>query len=122
MLLSVLVVVAISRRRLLYGFKKVLDHLRRGKQYILKTVHSGDGILLTLNQDVVNPLKDYIEDLLNATDLFFSEKAGPEDSGMGSHFSEIEVANVVKKHFGGKALGVDEICLEFLKALDVVGL
>ena len=36
--------------------------------------------------------------------------------------SGAEVAEVVKKLLCGKAPGVDEVCPEFLKALDVVGL
>ena len=41
---------------------------------------------------------------------------------MGSLISGAEVAMVVKKLLGGRALGVDEIHPECLKALDVVGL
>ena len=37
-------------------------------------------------------------------------------------FSGVEVAEVVKKVLGGRALGVDETYPEFLKALDIVGL
>ncbi|TWW77394.1 hypothetical protein D4764_12G0007840 [Takifugu flavidus] len=51
-----------------------------------------------------------------------SEGVGPGDLRIGSHISGAEVAEVVKKLLSGKAPGVDEICLEFLKALDVVGL
>ena len=39
-------------------------------------------------------------------------------SGMGSLISGVEAAEVVKKLLGP---GVDEICLEFLKALDCHG-
>jgi len=39
-----------------------------------------------------------------------------------SPISLAEVAEVVKKLFSGKAPGVDEIRLEMLKALDIVGL
>ncbi|TWW64209.1 hypothetical protein D4764_03G0012170 [Takifugu flavidus] len=42
--------------------------------------------------------------------------------GIGSHISGAEVAEVVKKLLGGRALGMDQIRPEFLKALDVVGL
>ena len=42
--------------------------------------------------------------------------------GVGSPISGAEVAEVVKKLLGGRAPEVDETRLEFLKALDVVGL
>ena len=41
---------------------------------------------------------------------------------MESSITGAEVIEVVKKLHGGRAPGVDEICPEFLKALDVVGL
>ena len=41
---------------------------------------------------------------------------------MGSPISGAEVAEVVRKLLGGRVPGVDEVCPEFLKALDVVGL
>ena len=41
---------------------------------------------------------------------------------MGSPISGAEVAEVVRKLLSGRAPGVDEVCPEFLKALDVVGL
>lgn len=37
-----------------------------------------------------------------------------------SLLSGAEIFKVVNKLLGGSALGVDEICLEFLRALDVV--
>ncbi|KAL7861723.1 hypothetical protein SRHO_G00131640 [Serrasalmus rhombeus] len=67
-------------------------------------------------------LKEYFEDLLNPTDTFSSEEAESGDMGIGLSITEAKVAKVVKKLLGGKAPGVDEICPEFLKALDVVGL
>ncbi|KAK0153318.1 putative RNA-directed DNA polymerase from transposon X-element [Merluccius polli] len=48
------------------------------------------------------------------------KEAGPGDSGVGSLISGAEVAEVVRKLLGGRAPGVDEVCPEFLKALDVV--
>ncbi|KAI3353538.1 hypothetical protein L3Q82_020068 [Scortum barcoo] len=64
--------------------------LRRGKQYSANTVYSADGELLTSTGDIVGRWKEYFEDLLNPTDMPFTE--------------------VVRKLLGGKALGVDEIC------------
>lgn len=61
------------------------------------------------------------EDLLNPTKAPSSEKTGPGDSGMGSHISRAEVAEVVKR-LRGRALGMDKMCPKFLKALDDVGL
>ncbi|KAK0132885.1 Retrovirus-related Pol polyprotein from type-2 retrotransposable element R2DM [Merluccius polli] len=103
-------------------FWTTIRRLRRGKQCIVNTVYGGDGALLTSNWDVVDRWKEYFEDLLNPTDTPSGKEAGPGDSGVGSPISEAEVAVVVKKLLGGRAPGVDEVRLEFLKALDVVGL
>lgn len=67
-------------------------------------------MLPTLTRDIVDR---WIEDLLNPTDASFDGKAGPRDLGMGSLISRAEVAEVVKKVLGGRALGLDEIHLEF---------
>ncbi|TWW66954.1 hypothetical protein D4764_20G0009860 [Takifugu flavidus] len=103
-------------------FWTTIWRLRKGKQCTVNTVYSGDGVLLTSTRDVVDRWKEYFEDLLNPTNTPSSEEVGPGDLEMGSHISGAEVAEIVKKLLGGKAPGVDEICLEFLKALDVVGL
>ncbi|TWW81090.1 hypothetical protein D4764_01G0009050 [Takifugu flavidus] len=101
-------------------FWTTIRGLRKGKQYTVNTVYSGDGVLLTTTRNVVDRWKEYFEDLLNPTNAPSNEEAGPGDLGIGSHISGAEVAMVVKKLLGGKAPGVDEICPEFLKALDVV--
>ena len=44
------------------------------------------------------------------------------DSEADSFITQAEVIEVAQKLLGGKALGVDEICPEYLKSLDVVGL
>ncbi|TWW73571.1 hypothetical protein D4764_15G0009650 [Takifugu flavidus] len=103
-------------------FWTTIRRLRKGKQCIVNAVYSGDGVLLTSTRDVVDRWREYFEDLLNPTNVPSNEEAGPGDLGIGSHISGAEVAEVVKKLLGGKALGVDEIRPEFLKALDVVGL
>jgi len=63
-----------------------------------------------------------LEDLFNPTDTSPDEEAESESSEMGPPISGAEVAKVVKKLLGGRAPGVDKVCLEFLKALYVVGL
>ena len=50
------------------------------------------------------------------------EEAESEDSGDVSSIRLAEVSEAVKKLRSGKAPGVDEICPEMLKALDIVGL
>ena len=77
--------------------------------------------MLTSTRDVVSRWGEYFEDLLNPTDTR-SEEAESESSEMGTPISGAEVAEVVKKLFGGKAPGVDEVRPEFLRALDVIGL
>ncbi|TWW57009.1 hypothetical protein D4764_08G0009960 [Takifugu flavidus] len=103
-------------------FWTTIQHLRRGKQCTVNTVYSGADVLLTSTRDDVDRWKEYFEDLLNPTNAPSSEEAGLGDLGTGSRIFGAEVAEVVKKLLGGKAPGVDEIRLEFLKALDVVGL
>nr|XP_049577496.1 glycine receptor subunit alpha-3 isoform X1 [Syngnathus scovelli] len=103
-------------------FWSTIRRLRRGKQCNVNTVYSGDGVLLTSTRDVVSRWGQYFEDLLNSTYTLSIEEAGPGDSEADSPISGVEVTEVVKKLLGGKALGVDEIRPEFLKALDVVGL
>uniref|UniRef100_A0A8C6K8L9 Reverse transcriptase domain-containing protein n=1 Tax=Nothobranchius furzeri TaxID=105023 RepID=A0A8C6K8L9_NOTFU len=92
------------------------------KQCATNTIYSGDGVLLTSTQDVVDRWAEYFEDLLNPTDTSSSEEAESGDFGLASQISGAEVTEVVKKLLCGKAPGVDEIRPEFLKALDVVGL
>lgn len=59
--------------------------------------------------------KNTSKDLLNPTDVSSGEEAGPRHSGVGSHISRAEVAEVAKNLLGVKALGVDEIRLGFLE-------
>ncbi|TWW63827.1 RNA-directed DNA polymerase from mobile element jockey [Takifugu flavidus] len=103
-------------------FWTTIRRLRRGKQCTVNAVYSGDGVLLTSTQDVVDRWKENFEDLLNPINAPSSEEVGPGDLEMGSHIYGAEVAEGVKKLLGGKAPGVDEIRPESLKALDVVGL
>ena len=62
---------------------------------------------------------EHFEDLLNPTDLPSVEEAELDDSGEASLISLAEVFEVVKKLLNGMSLGVDEICPEKLKALDM---
>uniref|UniRef100_A0A8C6PHS8 Reverse transcriptase domain-containing protein n=1 Tax=Nothobranchius furzeri TaxID=105023 RepID=A0A8C6PHS8_NOTFU len=94
----------------------------RGEQCATNTIYSGDSVLLTSTQDVVDRWAEYFEDLLNPTDMSSSEEADSGDFELASQISGAEVTEVVKKLLCGKAPGVDEIRPEFLKALDVVGL
>uniref|UniRef100_A0A8C6NIQ5 Reverse transcriptase domain-containing protein n=1 Tax=Nothobranchius furzeri TaxID=105023 RepID=A0A8C6NIQ5_NOTFU len=103
-------------------FWSTIRRLRGGKQCATNTIYSGDGVLLTSTQDVVDRWAEYFEDLLNPTDTSSSEEAESGDFGLASQISGAEVTEVVKKLLCGKAPGVDEIRPEFLKALDVVGL
>ncbi|XP_061740413.1 uncharacterized protein LOC133541215 [Nerophis ophidion] len=103
-------------------FWTTVRRLRKGKQCTFNTVYGADGVLLTSTADVVDRWKEYFEDLLNPTNTSSYEEAVPGESVVDSPISGAEVAEVVKKLLGGKAPGVDEICPEFLKALDAVGL
>uniref|UniRef100_A0A8C6KY55 Reverse transcriptase domain-containing protein n=1 Tax=Nothobranchius furzeri TaxID=105023 RepID=A0A8C6KY55_NOTFU len=103
-------------------FWSTIRRLRGEKQCATNSIYSGDSVLLTSTQDVVDRWAEYFEDLLNPTDTSSSEEAESGDFGLASQISGAEVTEVVKKLLCGKAPGVDEIRPEFLKALDVVGL
>ncbi|KAI3361693.1 hypothetical protein L3Q82_002045 [Scortum barcoo] len=78
-------------------FWQTIRRLRRGKQCSTNTVYS-------------------------VGDMPSTEEAEAEDSEVDSSVTQAEVTKVVRKLLCGKALGVDEIRLEYLKSLDDVGL
>ncbi|KAK3512370.1 hypothetical protein QTP70_007360 [Hemibagrus guttatus] len=102
-------------------FWQTVRCLRRGKQLSANTVYGGGGELLVSTGDIVGWWKEYFEDLLNPTDTPSVEEPEAEDSEVDSFITQAEVTEVVQL-LGGKAPGVDEICPEYLKSLDVVGL
>ncbi|KAK3542821.1 hypothetical protein QTP70_004326 [Hemibagrus guttatus] len=102
-------------------FWQTVRRLRRGKQLSANTVYSRGGELLASTGDIVERWKEYFEDLLNPTDTPSIEEPEAEDSEVDSFITQTEVTEVVQQLLGGKALGVDEICPEYLKSLDVVG-
>ncbi|KAK3512120.1 hypothetical protein QTP70_031238 [Hemibagrus guttatus] len=57
-----------------------------------------------------------------STDTPSVEEPEAGDSEVDSFITQAEVTEIVQQLLGGKALGVDEICPEYLKSLDVVGL
>uniref|UniRef100_A0A3B3S8K7 Reverse transcriptase domain-containing protein n=1 Tax=Paramormyrops kingsleyae TaxID=1676925 RepID=A0A3B3S8K7_9TELE len=110
-------------------FWQAIRDIRRGKQLLVPTIYSGEGVLLTSPGDITRRWKEYFEDLLNPasdtsahTAFETSEGTEPEGAGGGLSITGAEVATVVKELRGGRAPGVDEIRPEYLKALDVVGL
>ncbi|KAK3548428.1 hypothetical protein QTP70_012986 [Hemibagrus guttatus] len=103
-------------------FWKTVRRLRKGKQLSANTVYGGGGELLVSTGDIVGRWKEYFEDLLNPTDTPSVEEPEAEDSEIDSFITQAEVTEVVQQLLGGKAPGVDEICPEYLKSLDVVGL
>ncbi|KAK3549447.1 hypothetical protein QTP86_001448 [Hemibagrus guttatus] len=103
-------------------FWQTIRHLRRGKQLSANTVYSGGGELLASTADIVGRWKENFEDPLNLTDTPSVEEPEAEDSEVDSFITQADVTEVVQKLLGGKAQGVDEICPEYLKSLDVVGL
>ncbi|KAK3525887.1 hypothetical protein QTP70_010943 [Hemibagrus guttatus] len=103
-------------------FWQTVQRLRRGKQLSANTVYSEGGELLVLTGDIVGRWKEYFEDLLNPTDTPSVEEPEAKDSEVDSFITQAEVTEVVQQLLGGKAPGMDEICPEYLKSLDVVGL
>ncbi|KAK3560466.1 hypothetical protein QTP86_009626 [Hemibagrus guttatus] len=102
--------------------EQTVRRLRRGKQLSANTVYGGGGELLVSTGDIVGRWKEYFGDLLNPTDTPSVEEPETEDSEVDSIITQAEVTEVVQQLLGGKAPGVDEICPEYLKSLDVVGL
>ncbi|KAK3508625.1 hypothetical protein QTP70_000912 [Hemibagrus guttatus] len=103
-------------------FWQTVRHLRIGKQLSANTVYSGGGELLASTGDIVRRWKKYFKDLLNPTDTPSIEEPKAKDSEVDSFITQAEVTEVVQQLLGGKAPGLDEICPEYLKSLDVVGL
>ncbi|KAK3554501.1 hypothetical protein QTP70_024406, partial [Hemibagrus guttatus] len=103
-------------------FWQTVRCLRRGKQLSASTVYGGGGELLVSTGDIVGRWKEYFEDLLNPTDTPSIEEPEAKDSKVDSFITQAEVTEVVQQLLAGKALGVDEICPEYLKSLDAVGL
>ena len=79
------------------------------------------GELLTQTEDIVRPWKEHFEDL-NPVSMSSIEEAKSKDLGEDSYITLAEVVEIVKKLPGFKAPGVDEICTEMLKALEIVEL
>jgi len=102
-------------------FCQTIRQFRKGKQGLAQAVLSRGGELLTQTEDIVGGWKQHFEELLNPTSRSFVEEVESEESEEASSISLAEVAEVVKL-FSGKAPGVDKICPELLKALDIVGL
>jgi len=90
----------------------------KGKQGLTQAVLSRGGELLAQTEDIAGWWNEHT--LLNPTNM--SSEAESEDSGETPPTSLVEVAEVVKKLFSGKAPGADVICTEMMKALDIVGL
>ena len=100
-------------------FCQTVWRLRKGKQGLAQAVFSRGRELLTRTGDIVGRWK---EELLNLTNTSSVEEADSEDSGEVSSICLAEVSESVEKLLSGKVPGVDEICPEMLKALDIVGL
>ena len=78
--------------------------------------------LLTSTESIVRQWKEYFEELLNPTITHSEEEAEPEDYGLGSLITGVEVAGAVKQLLRGTAPTLVEVRPELLKALDIVGL
>ena len=72
--------------------------------------------------DIVGRWEEHFEELLNPANTSSGEEAESEASGEAPPIFLAKVTEVVKQLFSGKVPGVDEICPEMLKALDIVGL
>ncbi|XP_077940565.1 uncharacterized protein LOC144384606 [Gasterosteus aculeatus] len=110
------------------GTKVLLeDHLAPQEGETILTVHiqavySKDGTLLTATEEVIGRWKEHFEELLNPTTTPSLVEAELEAEEGSSSIGLVEVTEVVKQLRSGKALGIDEICPEMLKAMGVGGL
>lgn len=85
-------------------------------------VFNREGELLTWTRDIVERWKEHFEELLNPSNTSSAEEVESEDSEEASPVSLAEVAEVVKKILRGRVPGVNEICLEMRRALDIARL
>ena len=83
-------------------------------------MYSEGGVLLTSTGDVIEQWKEYAKYLLNVMNTSSIEEA--VDSEVDSLITGAGVGGGVRKLHDDRALGADERHLEFLEALDVVGL
>lgn len=93
-------------------FWQTIWHLKRGKQYFASTVYSAGGELLTLSGEIVRQWKKYFDVLLNPTVMSSTE--------VDLSITQAKITEMVCRLLSGRAAGMDEICPEYLRSLDVV--
>lgn len=86
------------------------------------TVYSGAREVLKSSKCIVRQWKKHLEVLHNSTNIHSLEEAELEYLEVGSLITVLEITEGVKQLKSNDALGVEEICPEFLKAMNVVGL
>ena len=72
-------------------FWQTVQRLRRGKQNPVHKVFNVGAEFLSSTESLVGRWKEYIEDLLTATNRHSEEAAKPEDFGLGSPIIWVEV-------------------------------
>ncbi len=102
-------------------FWQTIQRLRKGKQGIAQAMFSREGKLLTQTGDVIGRWKEHF-DVLNLAITSSAEEFESEDFREDSSISLTEGTEVVKKFLSSKVPGMNEIHLEMLQALDIVGL
>lgn len=80
------------------------------------------GDFLTSTVDIVGRWKGYFKELFYPVGTPFTEAIDTGDSEEDSTITQAKVTVVVSKLLGVRASGADEICPEYLKSLDVLGL
>ena len=64
-------------------FEKTIRWLRQGKQCFTNTLYSEGGVLLTSTGNVIRHWKEYLEDLLNPSNMSSMEEAESVDCEVG---------------------------------------
>ncbi|TWW77546.1 hypothetical protein D4764_12G0009360 [Takifugu flavidus] len=76
--------------------------------------------LLTSTGDIVGRWKEYFKELFIVT--LSTEQVEAGDYEENSAITQAEVTKVVIKYLSGRASGTDDVCPEYLKSLDLVGM
>ncbi|TWW66931.1 hypothetical protein D4764_20G0009630 [Takifugu flavidus] len=102
-------------------FWQTVRRLRGSRRQLAHTVLGVRGELLTSPGAIIRRWKEYFREFLNPANTYPQGGTESGDQEVDHPISGAEVAEVLKQLPGSGALGADEICPGYLKALDVVG-
>ena len=103
-------------------FWQTIRHLRGKRSSITYSIKDSDGNILTHENEILSPWREYFEDLLNPVKTSTRDTHEVTHLGEDEVFTAAEVATAIKGIKSGKAAGEDEIRPEMLKALTGEGI